>query len=138
MCNASGDHVGLAPGAVSDDAMNGAIIFGIGGLGLSPETGPLVEQYALRATEDGSYPVMKWGFKDPQGEIPMNAGDVWKYGTTQNPATRYTQKFLRETGLQYETQSAGTLDQALAAERANILKYLERSGRLPPGNKAIK
>jgi hypothetical protein len=97
-----------------------------------------VEQYALKATEEGFYPVMTRGFKQPQAGIRLNPGDVWKFGTTQNPATRYSQSFLTNWGLVYEKQFTGTLDQALSAERSNILNYLNQFGTLPPGNKIIR
>ena len=38
--------------------------------------GKVVEQYALRAAEDGFYPVMKRGFADPQELVWLNKGDV--------------------------------------------------------------
>jgi RHS repeat-associated protein len=98
-------------------------------------TAPVVDQYALVARQEGFYPVMQRGFREPQAGIWLNAGDVWKYGTTQNPATRYSQTFLREWGLRYAPQSSGTLQEALAAERASILRYFYQHGRLPPGNK---
>jgi hypothetical protein len=96
------------------------------------------EQCALEAVEDGLYPVMKRGFEEPQGRVWLSAGDVWKYGATENPATRYSQSFLDELGLRYEQQLSGTLQQALSAEKASILNYLDRTGRLPPGNKIIR
>ena len=99
---------------------------------------PLVEQYALRAGESGFYPVMKRGFASAQKEIWLETHDVWKYGTTKNPTTRYTQKFLDEMGLRYEMQMKGTLQEALSSERRQILRYLEERGMLPPGNKIIK
>jgi hypothetical protein len=99
---------------------------------------PVVEQYALKATEGGFYPVMQRGFSEPQGGVFLNAGDVWKYGTTQNPATRYSQSFLDDWGLRYEMQTSGTLPEALAAEKSQILQYLNKNGVLPPGNKIIK
>ena len=46
-----------------------------------------VEQYALKATEPGFHPVIKRGFAEPQGGVFLNAGETWKFGTTQNPST---------------------------------------------------
>jgi RHS repeat-associated protein len=99
-----------------------------------------VDQYALKAIEEGWFPVMKRGFTEPQGNIWLNVGDVWKYGTTKNPLTRYPQSFLNETGmgLRYERQFAGTLEEVLTAERNKILDYLQQAGVLPPGNKIIR
>lgn len=39
---------------------------------------------------------MKRGFKEPQGGVWLNEGDLWKYGTTKNSATRYSHSFLDE------------------------------------------
>lgn len=104
------------------------------------EAAATVNQYALRATEDGVYPVMRRGFSEPQGNIQLNAGDVWKYGTTKNPGTRYTQRFLDETGngLRYDSQLSGSLEEALSAEKSKILDFLNENGVLPPGNKIIR
>jgi len=70
----------------------------------------------------------------------LAAGDVWKYGTTKNPETRYSETFLNSTGqgLMYQTISSGTKAEALAAEKASILNYITESGALPPGNKIIR
>lgn len=97
-----------------------------------------VDQYALKAVEDGFYPVMKHGFAEPQSGVWLNANDVWKHGTTKNPATRYSQSFLDDWGLYYSRQSSGTLQAALSAEKGNILNYLNQNGVLPPGNKIIR
>ena len=70
--------------------------------------------------------------------VKQFAGDVWKYGTTKNPATRYSQSFLNDWGLRYEPQFQGTLPQALSSEKSSILNYLNQNGVLPPGNKIIK
>jgi hypothetical protein len=97
-----------------------------------------VEQYALTATESGFYPVMQRGSKQPQAGIWQEAGEVWKYGTTKNPTTKYSQSFLDKWGLQYEKQMGGTLQDALSSEKSSILKYLDQSGTLPPGNKIVR
>jgi hypothetical protein len=98
----------------------------------------VVEQYALIATEPGFRPVMRRGFTQPQGQVWMEAGEVWKFGTTKSPSTRYSPTYLADRGLLYRTQSTGTLQEALSAERTAIQKYLETQGRLPPGNKIIR
>jgi RHS repeat-associated protein len=99
-----------------------------------------VEQYALRAAEDGFYPVMKRGFANPQELTWLNKGDVWKFGTTKNPLTRYSQSFLDNTGagLRYSTEFSGTLKQATTLERMKILNFRGQNGFLPAGNKIIK
>lgn len=105
---------------------------------LAAKSAATVDQYALKAVEDGFYPVMKRGFAEPQDGVWLKAGDVWKYGTTKNPATRYSQSFLNEWGLRYEQQFSGTLQEALSAEKVNILNYLKQMEKLPPGNKFAK
>ncbi|HRE57926.1 MAG TPA: RHS repeat-associated core domain-containing protein [Candidatus Kapabacteria bacterium] len=50
-----------------------------------------VAQYSLRAIADGFYPVMERGFQQPQGLVWLNKDEMWKFGTTVNPKTRYTQ-----------------------------------------------
>ncbi|MFW6577619.1 RHS repeat-associated core domain-containing protein [Acinetobacter baumannii] len=102
--------------------------------------GKTVDQYALVAQRDGFYPVMKWGYKEPQGGIWLSQGDIWKYGTTKNPTTRYPASYLNNTGngLQYQQMMNGTLKQALEAEKNRITIYRDTRGILPPGNKMVK
>ena len=126
--------MGLGMAAAATIGLNAVI--GIGRE--AAKAAPQVEQYALKALEDGFYPVMKRGFKEPQAGIWLDAGNVWKYGTTKNPATRYSQTFLDDWGLFYEKQASGTLQQALSAEKGNIVNFLNQTGKLPPGNKIIR
>jgi hypothetical protein len=119
-----------------------------GGVISKPATGPpsagcasdsrQVEQYALVAAEPGFYPIMKRGFVEPQGGIWLNAGDVWKYGQTMNPTTRYSQAFLRQWNLGYQPQYSGTRQQAMSAEKAQLLRYVVEFDELPPGNKITR
>ena len=96
------------------------------------------EQYALRALEDGFYPVMKRGFANARELTWLNKGDVWKFGTTKNPLTRYSQTWLREMNLRYFTEFEGTLKEALQLERMKIVNFIEQTGVLPAGNKIIR
>src|SRR5882672_5709784 len=54
---------------------------------------------------------MKRGFAEPQGEVWLNEGEVWKIGKTINPFKRYTQKFLTSTdaGLKFKREFSGTV-----------------------------
>ena len=100
-----------------------------------------VEQYTLRAAEDGFYPVMKRGFANSQELTWLNKGDVWKFGTTKNPLTRYSQSYLDnigEFGVYYKTEFTGTLKEALTVERMKILNFRGQNGFLPAGNKMVK
>ena len=97
---------------------------------------PEIVQYSLRATEDGFYPVMTRGFKDPTDNIFLKEGEVWKFGQTINPATRYSGKFLKDNGLAFSADGSSTsLRQALDVEKQTIMRYETQFGRLPPGNK---
>ncbi|MGB2750838.1 MAG: RHS repeat-associated core domain-containing protein [Pyrinomonadaceae bacterium] len=96
------------------------------------------EQYALTARNSGYYPVMQRGFKDPVGTVFLNKGDVWKFGETMNPGSRYSGAFLKNTGagLKFESQfSTPSLNMALRVELQKITQYENRFGQLPPGNK---
>ena len=102
-------------------------------VGLIPK-GP-ADQYALVAVRDGWYPVMERGFKHPQYAVFLKEGEVWKYGKTINPTTRYSLDWLRRMRLRYEPQYAGSVNSALALERAKIEGHFDQCGSLPPGNK---
>ena len=78
---------------------------------------------------------MERGYEEPQAGIWLNAGEVWKYGQTMHPTTRYSQTFLDQWGLTYTTQFSGTRQQALSSELQQILRYVGTVGELPPGNK---
>lgn len=96
------------------------------------------EQYALRARRSGLYPVMQRGFKDPVGTVFLNKGDVWKYGQTMNPRSRYSQSFLDNTGmgLNFDSQFKTTsFKSVIQREYFKIVDYETRFGFLPPGNK---
>lgn len=95
----------------------------------------MVEQYALKAVDDGFYPVYKRGFAEPQAGVWLKAGDVWKYGTTRHPKTRYPFSFYERWGLIYDRQFTGPLAEALASELDRILLYEAEFGIKPPGNK---
>ncbi|MDB6057608.1 MAG: repeat protein, partial [Verrucomicrobiales bacterium] len=97
-----------------------------------------VEFYALKATKPGFYPVMRRGFAEPQAGVWLEAGDAWKYGTTKNPDTRYSQVFLDEWDLRYQTISSGTLQESLSAEKQALIGYRASNGQLPPGNKIVR
>lgn len=98
----------------------------------------LYEQYSLRAAQDGMYPVMERGLKEPVRNIFLKEGEVWKFGQTMRPATRYSQSFLDNTGngLRFFPESRTTsFKEVLQIERQKILEYEQIFGKLPPGNK---
>jgi hypothetical protein len=102
----------------------------------------VVEQYSLRAAEDGFYPVMTRGSAEPTGIAWLEKGDVWKFGTTKNPATRYSQGYLDSVGdygVNYSTEWQGTASEALQLEKMKIQNYqFQNGGTLPPGNKIVR
>jgi hypothetical protein len=112
------------------------------GLGVAAKSGTVVEQYALRAADSGFYPVMTRGSSKPTGITWLEKGDVWKLGTTKNPATRYSDSFLRNTGdygLRYSTEWQGTASEALQLERMKIMNFQSQTGGvLPAGNKIVR
>ena len=131
---------GKAPASMRNSMGTGVVATPAPALASSKCTaaGPKVEQYALVARKPGFYPVMERGHSVPQAGIWLNPGDVWKYGQTMHPATRYSQTFLRQWNLRYQTQFIGTRQQALSAEQQQLLRYVTNFGDLPPGNKIMK
>ncbi len=92
----------------------------------------------LVATEDGEFPVLEWGKTDPTSKIKLKKDEIWKYGTTVNPETRYTQKWLRENKLRKVRQDKGSKKYVLGREGFKIMSYFTKHGKLPPGNKGFK
>jgi len=133
-------HPPLAKGTLESADPIFGLILGVStlGMGTAAEATTAVEQYSLRATVDGFYPVMNRGFADAQELTWLNKGDVWKFGTTQNPLTRYSETWLRGMNLQYQSEFSGTLQQALKLENMKITNYINQNGFLPAGNKMIK
>jgi hypothetical protein len=104
------------------------------------DPGPPAVQYSLRAAVSGPYPIMTADSSVPTGTTMLNAGDVWKYGETTNPAGRYSQSQLSGIGpgVIQVNEFQGTQTQAKIAERAKIVNYYIQKGQLPPGNKIFK
>jgi RHS repeat-associated protein len=99
-------------------------------LGLAPEL------YYLIAKKDGFYDEMKWGHKQPIGQVYLKKGEVWKVGETVNPHRRYTQRWLKVKNLAYQRiMAAPTKGSMRIWESLKIGKYFKRRGKLPPGNK---
>jgi RHS repeat-associated protein len=96
------------------------------------ENGQQEVQYALVAERTTLYPTVR-------GEtILLEKGDVWKYGTTIDPAGRYSQSALATLGLRMEVQATGTNSQVLVAEKLQLIQYFLSNADLPPGNKIFK
>jgi len=95
-------------------------------------TGPLEYQYALVAKVTGPYPDVRGGL------AMLKAGDVWKYGTTNDPKARYSAIALNSLGLDIIVQSQGNHMQVLVAEKIQLIDYAITHGSLPPGNRIFK
>lgn len=89
--------------------------------------GPDQHLYALTAQSAGLYPDRLTG-----GTIHLNAGDVWKYGTSMDPDHRYTAQQMR--GLNMEELAHGNYISIRVQEKLQLLGYFTTHGRLPPGN----
>lgn len=120
-------------------------VFAAGG-----KVGGRVEQYALTARKPGYFPVMQRGSRAPVAWQYLEEGEVWKYGTTRNPFSRYTQLFLdrlrplnlgdqfAKGRLEYVTEFRGSEALAREQEFAKLWEYFEENFHLPPGNKMFK
>lgn len=98
----------------------------------------LDELYALIATKDGWYPVMKYGEKMPIGQIYLKEGDLWKIGTSKNTSNRYSKSYLRNIGqgVELKVLHTGLSDKNVKMlERAKLKGYRAWKGYLPAGNK---
>lgn len=110
-------------------------LFGPNAIGWADPLG-LDEFYALLASRDGWYPIMEWGKKNPVGYWYLRKGEVWKFGETKVPKTRYSAAWLRRNNLQYFAIHRGTTKSFnRIVERIRITGFLEWKGFLPPGNK---
>ncbi|MCL2658867.1 MAG: RHS repeat-associated core domain-containing protein, partial [Betaproteobacteria bacterium] len=96
--------------------------------------GPDATQYALVALKSGVYPDVR------NGVTYLNAGDVWKYGTTVSPEDRYSQTWLRSQGqgLVMIEQTKGTQAEVLVQEKVMLIQYFMMNWSLPPGNPIFK
>jgi len=80
------------------------------------------------------------GSDTPQFITYLEKGDIWKFGTTVNAETRYSQTYLQsigEHGVQYSQEFLGTEQQAIELQNMKILNYRLQTGKLPPGNKIV-
>lgn len=101
------------------------------------------EQYVLKAAANGYYTCYNCLNTD---SIFLFAGNVWRYGTTIDPLTRYKYVFLERNQLTYTQQFVGPLHKCLQEEKRKIVYYPllpENTNRImkisrPPGNKVDK
>jgi hypothetical protein len=126
----------VASGTVGGGAFGAAIDRAWGQLDTlirnATSTGPGAYQYALIANSDGPYPDVR------NGTAYLNAGDVWKYGTTVDPSNRYSASYLSTLGVSMQIQATETTSQVLVQEKLMLMQYAVSNGSLPPGNKIFK
>ncbi|WMN60799.1 hypothetical protein NI389_05160 [Pseudoalteromonas xiamenensis] len=96
--------------------------------------GPDGVQYSLRATKDGVYPC----FNCSSGVTNLKAGDVWKFGETTNPTSRYSPTFLRTNNLRQVNEFHGNRVQIKVVEKMKIYNHALINFSLPPGNKIFR
>ncbi len=91
-------------------------------------------QYSLRARKAGYYPNVRGG------STYLNAGDVWKYGETTQGFSRYSDNYLKNTGLGLEMipEHFGSVWEIKLMEKSKIYGYFFTHGTLPPGNRIFR
>ncbi len=94
--------------------------------------GPEAEQYSLRALGPGNYPSVRGG------TVNLAEGDVWKYGQTTSPESRYSNAELGRLGLTKVVEFQGSQKMALIQEKLKIYSYFLINGSLPPGNRIFR
>jgi RHS repeat-associated protein len=94
--------------------------------------GPYGEVYSLRASAAGDYPDVRGGV------VTLQAGDVYKYGETTQPDSRYPVKVLEASGLTYQTEYVGSQLMSKVVEKQLIYGYFFENGGLPPGNRIFR
>ena len=81
---------------------------------------------------------MKWGHKQPIGEMYLKKGDLWKIGTSKDASKRYSQRYLDSIGKGLDMKVIHTgISRKLTLfwENLKLRGYLSWKGHLPPGNK---
>ncbi len=96
--------------------------------------GPQGFQYSLQATNSGRYPCYTCG----NGTMNLGVGSVWKYGETTNVSGRYSDNWLRSSGLRQVNEFFGNQVQIKVMEKTKIYGYFLQNGHLPPGNKIFR
>jgi hypothetical protein len=122
----------MAAGALTADAIANAWDQLDNLLTNAANAGPQAVQYALVAQRAGLYPTVGGNL------VQMNAGDVWKYGISTDPAGRYPAQALSTLGLRMDIQATGTLPQMYVAEKIQLINHAVSNGALPPGNRIFK
>jgi hypothetical protein len=95
--------------------------------------------YALLASKDGFYNVYVQGSSIPlPDKVYLKAGEVWKYGETTDPTSRYDRSYLAKEGVVYRSIMEGNQIQIKAAEKILIYGHYFIFGARPPANKQFK
>lgn len=96
------------------------------------DLGPQGEVYSLRATKPGNYPNVRGG------TTTLQAGDVYKFGETTQPDSRYSNADLQRMGLRYVEEYRGSQMSAKIVEKLRIYGHVPENGELPPGNRIFR
>lgn len=90
-------------------------------------------QYSLRAANPGNYPDVRGG------ETYLNKGEVYKYGETINPYSRYSSSELSiGQGLDFVEESRGNQIEIKVKEKIKIYRYYIINKKLPAGNRIFR
>jgi len=96
------------------------------------DLGPQGEVYSLRATRGAEYPNVRGG------TTRLEVGDVYKFGETSQPDSRYSSTDLQRMGLRYQEEYRGSQTMAKIVEKLRIYGHVLESGQLPPGNRIFR
>ena len=79
---------------------------------------------------------MEWGKENPIGQVFLEAGALWKIGTSKDTTTRYSMAYLERMGVESKVLYTDINDAtAKYLESQKIRGYEQSKGHLPPGNK---
>ena len=79
---------------------------------------------------------MEWGKQKPIGEIFLKKDELWKIGTSKDASKRYTQKDLKQIGVNLKVLHTNiSRKTTLSLENLKLKGYLAWKGFLPAGNK---
>ncbi len=121
-----------ASGAGTQTNLLGKMAAEVQGITERMDLGPEGEVYSLRATKAGDYTNVRGG------TTHLEAGDVYKFGETTQPATRYSDGDLRAQGLRQVTEFQGSQMMAKIVEKLRIYGHFFENGELPPGNRIFR
>jgi hypothetical protein len=90
------------------------------------------EVYSLRANATGAYPNVRGGM------VILQPSDVYKYGETTQPDSRYSATSLAAAELSYQTEFVGSQMMSRIVEKQLIYGHFFENGNLPTGNRIFR